>query len=363
MTILHSGLHEAEFRGDVEHLHVDPHAEAALHGALAGRTFDVGIAMYGRLQVVADALVGHVGQAIAVGGVFYEGWINDQFHADGHGGIAEVPMPPYTIPPVPMPESAPMDANPNNRFARRALAAERRVMELHAARAVFGDDAALPEGVRATGGRPARVERRAACARWRVAMLVPDGGLAQETEAVRADRVGGRAGGLDHPDEAAGETFNVGDARPTTTREWITLLADALGAELDLVSIPFVSAAPTFPYARDPWTICHRVLDVSKLATLLRWEPALPVEAALAVTARHLAEHPLGRSGEDEDQVGDPFDYELEDAYLREAAAYRQRLAALGRPASGTATRTGTRRRSASREAGTATAGPRLGRT
>lgn len=332
VTILHSGHHEATFDSDVEHIHADAHALDALVAALDRRTFDVGIAMYGRLRHVASALAGRVGRAVAVGGVFYEGWINDQFHAAGDGAIADAP-PPYTFPPVPMPENAPMDANPNNRFARRAVEAEQFVMDLHADGRFDATILHFPKvyGPRAIAPIEWSVVRRILDGRR--AMIVPDGGLAQETKAHAANASAAVLAAVDHPDEAAGEIFNVGDERATTTREWVTLLARALDHELELVSVPFDLAAPSFPYARDPWTVCHRVLDVTKLRTRLRWEPVVSVEDGLAQTARHLATHPLEPSSEDEVQVGDPFDYATEDRYLEEAARFRDRVALLPAPA------------------------------
>jgi nucleoside-diphosphate-sugar epimerase len=333
VTILHSGLHEATFDSDVEHIHADAHALDALNAALEGRTFDVGIGMYGRLRHVATALAGRVGRFIGVGGVFYEGWINDQFHATSSGEIAETPSPPYTFPPVPMPEDAPMDSNPNNRFALRALESERHVMALHADGKFAATLMHFPKvyGPRAIAPIEWSVVRRVLDGR--TAMIVPDGGMAQETK-VHADNAAAAVlSAADRPDEAAGEVFNVGDDRPTTNREWISLLAGALDHEFELISMPFESAGPTFPYARDPWTICHHVLDLTKLRTRLGWVAPVSVESGLAATARHLASNPLEPGGEDEIQTGDPFDYAVEDRFIDEARRYATRLASLPSPA------------------------------
>ncbi|HVM52960.1 MAG TPA: NAD-dependent epimerase/dehydratase family protein [Acidimicrobiales bacterium] len=333
VTILHSGLHETTFDREVEHIHTDAHSLEAMETELAGRTFDVGIAMYGRLRHVATALARRVGQLIAVGGVFYEGWINDQFHTTPNGEIAETPRPPYTFPPVPMPEDAPMDTNPDNGFARRALASERLVMDLHARGVVSATMLRFPKvyGPGAIAPIEWSVVRRALDRR--PAMIVPDGGLVQETKVHAANASAAVLAVVDHPDEAAGETVNVGDDRPVTTREWITILASALDHRFDLVSLPFDVAAPSFPYARDPWTICHHVLDLTKLRTRLRWRPVVGVEDGLAATAHHLAAHPLETGGEQERQAGDPFDYEWEDEFLEAARALRSRLEALPEPA------------------------------
>ena len=57
--MLHTGRHEHEdIPATVEHVHTDPFDRDALEAALAGRTFDVALVMYGRLREVAEVLVG-----------------------------------------------------------------------------------------------------------------------------------------------------------------------------------------------------------------------------------------------------------------------------------------------------------------
>ncbi len=328
VTILHSGLHEVDFDADVEHIHADAHAADSLDSVLDGRTFDVAIAMYGRLRIVADALAGRAGRVIAVGGVFYAGWVNDQFHAQGED-VAKAPPPPYTFPMVPMPESAPMDSNPNNRFARRAMEAEQHVMALHSEGRFAATLLHFPKvyGPRAIAPIEWSIVRRALDRR--PAIIVPDGGLVLETKVHAWNASAGVLAAVDHPDEAAGEVFNIGDDRATTTREWVSLLAGAVGHEFEFVSMPFDVAGPSFPYARDPWMVCHRVLDLTKLRTLLHWDPVITVEEGLAQTARDLAARPLGRGSEEELQVGDPFDYELEDRFVEAAAQQAALLSSL----------------------------------
>jgi nucleoside-diphosphate-sugar epimerase len=332
VTILHGGLHEAEFEGRVEHVHADAHDLQALQSSLDGRTFDLGIAMYGRLRHVASALAKRVERLIAVGGVFYEGWINDQFHSAGDGQIAKTPMPPYTYPPVPMREDAPMDSNPNNVFARLALRSEQQVMDLHAAGTLSATFLRFPKvyGPRAIAPIEWSVVRRVLDRR--PAIIVPDGGLALETKAYAANASAAVLAAVDHPDEAAGEIFNVGDQRAVSTREWIALLAAALDYEFELVSMPFELATPAYPYARDPWTICHHVLDTTKLRTILHCPPSASVEDGLAQTATYLRAHPVRPGSEADQQVGDPFDYAVEDRYLAAAAALRAHVASIGKP-------------------------------
>ena len=68
VAIFHRGTHEIpEIPANVEHIHGDPHFRETFDAALAGRTFDVVIATYGRIRMIAEALVGKVGQFIAIG--------------------------------------------------------------------------------------------------------------------------------------------------------------------------------------------------------------------------------------------------------------------------------------------------------
>ena len=68
VTVLHGGQHEVEFVQPIEHIHVDPHFAETLGPALAGRSFDLVLATYGRMRIIADLLKGKTGRFIGVGG-------------------------------------------------------------------------------------------------------------------------------------------------------------------------------------------------------------------------------------------------------------------------------------------------------
>jgi len=53
----------------VEHLHADPYNEDSVREILVGRTFDLSLAMYGRVRRLAGLLQGRTGRFVAVGGV------------------------------------------------------------------------------------------------------------------------------------------------------------------------------------------------------------------------------------------------------------------------------------------------------
>jgi nucleoside-diphosphate-sugar epimerase len=77
VTILHRGVHEPQLPEDVEHIHADPHWSEDVHAALEGRSFDLAVAVYGRLRFVAEALIGRTPRLISVGGALpvYKGWM------------------------------------------------------------------------------------------------------------------------------------------------------------------------------------------------------------------------------------------------------------------------------------------------
>ena len=78
VAILHTGNHEVdEIPEDVEHIHTDPFSPEALRGALAGRSFDLCIATYGRLRRVAEIMKDHAGRFLSIGGApAYLGYMN-----------------------------------------------------------------------------------------------------------------------------------------------------------------------------------------------------------------------------------------------------------------------------------------------
>ena len=70
VTILHRGTHERdEITDDVEHIHSDPYDAEALRSSLAGRSFELCVASYGRLRRIAEIVKGCCGQFISIGGV------------------------------------------------------------------------------------------------------------------------------------------------------------------------------------------------------------------------------------------------------------------------------------------------------
>ena len=98
-----------------------------------------------------------------------------------------------------------------------------------------------------------------------------------------------------------------------TVRQVVELCATELGAELEIVSMPYELAVPAWPLLAQP-SPTHRVLDLTRVHHQLGHRDVVPAREAVGRTARWLAEHPPERGGLEEMVLTDPFDYAAEDA-------------------------------------------------
>ena len=298
VTILHRGLHERDDTPpQVEHLHADPYDEDSLRAALAGRTFDVTLAMYGRLRRIAEITTAHTGRFVSVGGVpAYRGWMNPWVHE-----------PPGL--PVPVAEDAPVVDDPaQDEKGFRIARTEEVVFAHHPAAAhfrypyVYGPYQLAP--------REWCVVRRVLDGRERI--VVADDGLTLHHHGYTENLAHALLLAVDHPDAAAGKVFNVGDEEVLSVRQVVEIVADALGHRFEIVSMPHDLALPARPMLAQPLPT-HRVMDLTRLRTDLGYRDKVPARAALADTARWLAAHPPEPGGTEEMVLTDPFDYDAED--------------------------------------------------
>jgi nucleoside-diphosphate-sugar epimerase len=316
VTLLHRGLHEIdETPATVEHLHADPYDEASLRDALGSRTFDVTFAMYGRLRAVADVLRGRTGRFLSVGGVpAYRGFMNPELND-----------PPGL--PVPLAESAPLVRRPeDDEKGYRIVRTEEAVLAAHPGATHFRYPYLY--GPRQVAPREWCIVRRVLDGRARI--VVADEGLTLHHHAFTENAAHALLLAFDRPEAAAGSIYHVGDEEVLTVRQVVDLVAGALGKSLEVVSMPYEIALPARPLLMQP-APTHRVLDLTKIRTELGYRDAVAARAALARTARWLADHPPARGGVEEQVLTDPFDYAAEDALIERWSAA---LASLGGPAS-----------------------------
>ncbi len=299
VTILHTGAHEVDEVAHLPHIHADVRSTEALTGALAGRTFDLSVVTYGRLRSLAEVLAGRTDQFVSIGGVpAYRGWFDATvFTPEGL--------------PVPAREDAPTSTEDEDGKSYRIARTEQIVMELHPTAAHLRYP--YMYGPRQLVVREWCVVRRILDGRRRI--VVADGGLTLHSFAYVENAAHAVLCAVDHPDQAAGQIFNVADEETLSIAQVIELCAAELGVELEQVSMPTPVAVPARPMlmAQSP---THRVLDVEKLRTLVGYHDLVPPRDAVRRTARWLVEHPLAPSGPEEMVLEDPFDYVAEDALI-----------------------------------------------
>jgi len=301
VSIMHRGLHErAETPESVVHIHRDPFDESDLAAVFAASTYDVVVAMYGRLRRIAELAVGRCGQFVSVGGVpAYRGWMNPWL--DAPAGL-----------PIPVAEDAPTVAIPeDDEKGFRIARTEEAVFAHHPTAAhfrypyVYGPYQLVP--------REWLIVRRILDGRSHI--VVADEGLTLHHHGYTMNLAHALLLAVDRPDAAAGKVFNTGDEEVLSVRQVVEIVATALGRPLEIVSMPYDLAIPARPLLTQPLPT-HRVLDLTRLRHDLGYHDQVPARAALAHTARWLAEHPCEPGGMEEMVLTDPFDYAAEDALI-----------------------------------------------
>ena len=314
VTILHRGAHErAETPASVTHLHHDPYDEAELRHALDGQSFDLVVAMYGRLRAIAEVTAGRVGRFVSVGGVpAHRGWMNPWLYEPA--GV-----------PVPIGEDGPTVADEaEDRKGYRVARTEETVFAHHPDAAHFRYPYAY--GPYQLVPREWSVVRRVLDGRRRI--VVADDGLTLHHHGYTVNLAHAVLLGIDHPDAAAGQVFNAADEEVLSIRQVVELIATALEHDLELVSMPYDLAVPARPLLAQPLPT-HRVLDLTRIRSALGYRDVVPAREAVAHTARWLAEHPPARDAQEEMVLTDPFDYRAEDELMDAWLALRAGLPAV----------------------------------
>jgi nucleoside-diphosphate-sugar epimerase len=301
VAILHTGRHElAEIPKTVEHIHTDPFSDEALRAALGSRTFDVTVAAYGRLRRIAEIMVGRTSRFISIGGApAYRGYMNPTV------------LEPRGLP-VPTSEDAPLvPIEGEDAKGWRVAQTEQTVFEHHPDATHFRYP--LLYGQYQVAPREWCVVRR--ILDGRKSIIVPEDGLTLYHSAYVENAAHAVLLAVDQPSAAAGQIYNCGDQRLLTLRQVIEVVANALGHDIELMSMPWKFASPARPMIAQPWTT-HRVLDITKIRTQLGYADVVKPERGLAITAKWLKDHPLEANGPEEKILQDPFDYRAEDELI-----------------------------------------------
>jgi nucleoside-diphosphate-sugar epimerase len=304
-TVLHGGQHEVEFDvPDVEHIHTDPHFRETLEPAVAGRVYDVVVAQYGRLRVVADVFAGRTERLIAIGsatGIFADEH-DERWGALGRPAVIRDASEVY------------VDSPDVDKLRFRMVESMRILMDHHAKGHYKATYIGYPllYGPRQPKPLEWTIVRRLLDGRDR--LIIADGGLKLETRVYAENAAHGVAVVLDNPDVASGKRYTVAEREVFSLARRIRFIAAYLDRDLDLVDMPYELAWPCHPLWRNRRE--HLLTDGAMIREELGYQELVTAEIATTRTIDWLMEHRPVARGELEQQVGDPFDYDAEDALI-----------------------------------------------
>lgn len=299
VTILHTGRHEVDTlppQSVVPHIHADPFDEDSFRNGLGERTFDVVFAMYGRLRMVTDVLVGRTPRLFSIGGVpVYRGFGNsaDCFPTGMRVGIRE--------------SEAGVGEEAAQKIAR-IWQSEQLVFERHPDAThfrypyIYGPNQVLPREWpilrRALDGRPH--------------LIVADGGLTVMTQAFVENAAHAVMLAVEQIDRSAGRSYNVSDDYQMTLAQIAEVVMDEAGHRMELVSMPHAAARPARSMLQHD-TAHHRMVDASLIRHELGYRDIVDPLEGLRRTIRWQIEHVAGNADAIEHLLEDPFDYAAED--------------------------------------------------
>ena len=311
-VIFHRGAHEPPDLPEVEHIHGDPHFAETITAALADREFDLVMAMYGRIRLLADHFAERCDRFIGVGGIPVYAGLMDPDGAQPWG----LPVP---VPETARPADYPGDTD-GTRFAHLIWRTERHVLDLgeHGAfnaayfryPAIYGPRQPTPQEWsvirRVRDGRP-----------W---IILPNGGLILTSRCAARNAAHCLLLAVDNPDASRNQAYNCADEQQFTQRQWVELLSEFAGRRLDILPLPEELATPSEVLTRQLGGHNHCLLDIGKARAELGYRDAIDPLDALRETATWYLANPLREA----DYHPDPFDYAAED---RLAEAYRRAVA------------------------------------
>lgn len=326
VTIFHSGQHEVEFKVEgVQHIHGDPHFKETLESGLGDQVFELVVAQYGRLRVIAETMVGRCERLIGIGAAtaFYAGERDPRWGGFGKPAI------------VPDGSDLLMESPEENKLAFRMAEAMKALLEHHAAGHYSATYLGYPNnyGPRQPGPLEWSVIRRVLDGRK--SMVIADGGIKLESRIHTENAARAILLVVDNPKIAAGKRYSVTDDTMYTMLQRIEFIARHLGASFEFIDMPYDLAWPCHPLWRHRRG--HALCSSSLIRTELGYADEIAPEVGMARTVDWLVANQPERSGESERQIGDPFDYEAEDDLVRRWQGAVESLGEIASPLPGEA--------------------------
>jgi nucleoside-diphosphate-sugar epimerase len=299
VTIYHTGAHEAEFAGEVSHLHGDPRDATDIHEKLGTERWDVAVCTSGRLRALAEELAGKTGRLVGITGQpVYRGLVRPT----PEGRIA-----------LPVPEFAERQRDATN-YTGKVAEGEDQLFGQHGR----GDFEAVVLRYPGVYGPRAPLNHEWAVVRrildGRPFMILPHDGITHFQRGY-VENLGRLVFLAATRPEAAGQVFNAGDERVISGRHVAEIIAEELGSMIEFVGVPAQYCRRVYPLAEKS----HSILDMSRARALLGYRDVVDVVEATRRTARWLFENPLGTDFRSD--FAGAFDYAREDRIL---AAWRR---------------------------------------
>ena len=314
VTVFHTGMHEVEFKQDIEHIHGDPYFRETFEQAIGTRTWDLVIAGYGRLKLAVDVLRGHTGRLIALGGATgATAWSDDPAWGPlgQHANLDEASTVTETSP-------------DRNKFGFLMAQAEAALFEAHRKNHYNATYIGYPilYGPRQPGPHDWCIVRRVLDRRRQ--FIIADGGIKLESRAYVENAAHATLLAVDHPDASAGRKYSVADEKIYSLRQRIAAIARYMGHDFEFVDLPYDLALPCHVLWRH--SRGHRIRDTRRIRDELGYRDLISSEEALRRTVDWLVDNRPTRDGEAEIQLGDTFDYAREDKLILDWTQWRGRL-------------------------------------
>ena len=304
VSIMHRGTHDSdEIPASVERIIGDPHFRETIQEALAGRSFDLIIATYGRIRYIAELAGEYTDRLITIGGApCYRGTLQpDLLYPAGLQ--------------TPLAEDAPkVESEEEFRFGYLVRISEEAVMQGHAEGRYSACHFRYPVvyGPRQITPTAWTIMRR--IKDKRPTIVLPDGGLNLTTRGYTANVAHAVLLAAEQPNVAAGQIYNCGDEVQLTMAQWIEIVAKEMDGELEMISVPdrFAHSARHLISFNGPSN--HQFFDLYKIKSELGYRDLVPPAEAMAATVRWYRDNPPQETEKMTAELAES--YRLEDAII-----------------------------------------------
>ena len=283
VSMLNRGSRDhSEISSRVERIIGDPHFSDTLESALAGRTFDLVVATYGRIRLVADAMATKTDRLVSVGGPpSYRGFTDP--HALFPTGL-----------PFPLPEDAArVESAAESSFGYKVRATEDVLMAHHASGAMNVSHFRYPTVYGPWQVRPTTIWWIAQrCLDGRTQAVLPEAGLTMLTRGYAENVAHAVLLAVDKPDASAGQIYNCGDDEQFSLAQWVQLVAAEMDKTLEIVSVPDAFASTAREMLQFDAPCHHQYLDLGKAQRELGYADRVSAREAIARTVAWLRDNP-----------------------------------------------------------------------